>query len=322
MIVFGSGPIRIGQGIEFDYASVHCVWALKDAGYEVVIVNNNPETVSTDFDTADRLYFEPLTAEDVWNIIETEKPYGVVVAFGGQTAIKLTGFLDRMGVKLLGTPADSIDAAEDRERFDALLEELDIARPVGGTVMTETEAIEVAAVIGYPVLMRPSYVLGGQNMIIAFSDEDIHEYMAIILAQNIENPVLIDKYLMGTELEVDAICDGHEILIPGIMEHVERTGIHSGDSIAVYPAWNIDDDMREIIVESTTKLALALKTMGLVNIQYLICEGKLFVIEVNPRSSRTIPLYQQGHGRANGGAGYPVHGRRAALGHGLRHGAV
>jgi carbamoyl-phosphate synthase large subunit len=289
VIVFGSGPIRIGQGIEFDYASVHCVWALKEAGYEVVIVNNNPETVSTDFDTADRLYFEPLTTEDVWNIIETEKPYGVVVAFGGQTAIKLTAFLDEMGVKILGTSADSIDAAENRERFDALLEELQIARPVGGTVMTETEALEVANNIGYPVLMRPSYVLGGQNMIIAFSEEDIREYMAIILAQNIENPVLIDKYLMGTELEVDAICDGEDILIPGIMEHVERAGIHSGDSIAVYPAWNIDDDMREIIVNNTRKLALALKTVGLVNIQYLICDGRLYVIEVNPRSSRTIP---------------------------------
>lgn len=289
VIVFGSGPIRIGQGIEFDYASVHCVWALKEAGFEVVIVNNNPETVSTDFDTVDRLYFEPLTPEDVLNIIETEKPYGAVVAFGGQTAIKLTAFLDKKGVRILGTSADSIDAAEDRKRFDALLEELGIDRPTGGTVMTETEALEVAKNIGYPVLMRPSYVLGGQNMIIAFSEEDIREYMAIILSQNIENPVLIDKYLMGTELEVDAICDGEEILIPGIMEHIERAGIHSGDSIAVYPAWNIDDDMREIIVDSTAKLALSLKTVGLVNIQYLISDGKLYVIEVNPRSSRTIP---------------------------------
>ncbi len=289
VIVFGSGPIRIGQGIEFDYASVHCVWALKDAGYDVVIVNNNPETVSTDFDTADRLYFEPLTPEDVGNIIETEQPYGVVVAFGGQTAIKLTAYLDKLGVKILGTSADSIDAAEDRERFDALLEQLGIARPIGDTVMTETEALAAAQKIGYPVLMRPSYVLGGQNMIIAWNDEDIHEYMAIILLQGIENPVLIDKYLMGTELEVDAICDGEEILIPGIMEHVERAGIHSGDSIAVYPAWNIDDDMREIIVDSTAKLALALKTVGLVNIQYLIANGELYVIEVNPRSSRTIP---------------------------------
>ena len=322
VIVFGSGPIRIGQGIEFDYASVHCVWALKDAGFEVVIVNNNPETVSTDFDTADRLYFEPLTTEDVWNIIQTEKPFGAVVAFGGQTAIKLTAFLDKMGVNILGTSADSIDAAEDRERFDALLEELGIARPVGDTVMTEAEALVVAQKIGYPVLMRPSYVLGGQNMIIAFSEEDIREYMAIILAQNIENPVLIDKYLMGTELEVDAICDGREILIPGIMEHVERTGIHSGDSIAVYPAWNIDDDMREIIVDSTAKLALALKTVGLVNIQYLICDGKLFVIEVNPRSSRDNSLYQQGHRRSDGGAGHALHGRRKARRYGLRDGAV
>ncbi len=289
VIVFGSGPIRIGQGIEFDYASVHCVWALKEAGYEVVIVNNNPETVSTDFDTADRLYFEPLTNEDVWNIIETEKPYGVVVAFGGQTAIKLTSFLDKRGVKILGTCADSIDAAEDRERFDELLEKHHIARAEGDTVMTEAEALEVANRIGYPVLMRPSYVLGGQNMIIAFTDDDIKEYMSIILAQNIENPVLIDKYLMGTELEVDAICDGEDILIPGIMEHIERTGVHSGDSIAVYPAWNINDDMRETIIDSTRRLAVELKTYGLVNIQYLIQDGKLYVIEVNPRSSRTVP---------------------------------
>ena len=289
IIVFGSGPIRIGQGIEFDYASVHCVWALKQAGCEVVIVNNNPETVSTDFDTADRLYFEPLTPEDVGNILDTEKPYGVVVAFGGQTAIKLTAYLDKRGERILGTSADSIDAAEDRERFDELLEKLQIARPKGDTVMTVEGALETAERIGYPVLMRPSYVLGGQNMIIAFSEADIREYMDIILAQNIENPVLIDKYLMGTELEVDAICDGKDILIPGIMEHVERTGIHSGDSIAVYPAWNIDDEMREIIVDSTKKLAVSLDTVGLVNIQYLICEGRLYVIEVNPRSSRTVP---------------------------------
>ncbi len=289
VIVFGSGPIRIGQGIEFDYASVHCVWALKQAGYEVVIVNNNPETVSTDFDTADRLYFEPLTDEDVMGIIQTEQPYGVVVAFGGQTAIKLTKFLSQSGVRILGTSADSIDRAEDRERFDELLEEHHIKRPQGFTVMTTDEALEVANRIGYPVLMRPSYVLGGQNMIIAFNDDDIKEYMAIILAQNIENPVLIDKYLMGIELEVDAICDGEDILIPGIMEHVERTGIHSGDSIAVYPAWNINDEMIAKIIQSSKNLAISLQTQGLINIQYLIYENELYVIEVNPRSSRTIP---------------------------------
>ncbi len=289
VIVFGAGPIRIGQGIEFDYASVHCVWALKEAGFDVVIANNNPETVSTDFDTADRLYFEPLTPEDVKGILEVEKPYSAVVAFGGQTAIKLTKFLDSEGVRILGTPADSIDAAEDRERFDELLAQLQIPRPDGLTVMTEQEALDAAEKVGYPVLMRPSYVLGGQNMIIAFSPEDIKEYMSIILSHGIENPVLIDKYLMGIELEVDAICDGEDILVPGIMEHIERTGIHSGDSIAVYPAWNIDDDMTKTIIEDTKKLAVALKTVGLVNIQYLICEGKLYVIEVNPRSSRTVP---------------------------------
>ena len=289
VIVFGSGPIRIGQGIEFDYASVHCVWALKKAGFDVVIVNNNPETVSTDFDTADRLYFEPLTTEDVMGIIKTEKPYGVVVAFGGQTAIKLTKFLSDNNVNILGTSYDAIDMAEDRERFDELLEKYHIKRPRGVTVMTTEEALEVADTIGYPVLLRPSYVLGGQNMIIAFNEADVKEYMAIILAQNIENPILIDKYLQGTEIEVDAICDGEDILIPGIMEHVERAGVHSGDSIAVYPAWNISDEMTEIIVESSRNLAIELRTKGLVNIQYLIYNNELYVIEVNPRSSRTIP---------------------------------
>lgn len=289
IMVLGSGPIRIGQGIEFDYASVHCVWALKKAGYDVVIVNNNPETVSTDFDTADRLYFEPLTAEDVMGIIKTEKPFGVVVAFGGQTAIKLTKFLNDSGIRILGTSADAIDMAEDRERFDELLEKYNIKRPKGVTVMTTEEALEAAEKIGYPVLLRPSYVLGGQNMIIAFNEADVKEYMAIILAQNIENPILIDKYLSGTEIEVDAICDGEDILIPGIMEHIERAGVHSGDSIAVYPAWNISDKMTKIIVESSKNLAISLNTKGLVNIQYLIYNDDLYVIEVNPRSSRTIP---------------------------------
>ena len=289
VIVFGSGPIRIGQGIEFDYASVHCVWALKQAGFDVVIINNNPETVSTDFDTADRLYFEPLTAEDVMGIINVEKPFGVVVAFGGQTAIKLTKFLSESGVNILGTSYDAIDMAEDRERFDELLEKYHIKRPRGVTVMTTEEALDVAETIGYPVLLRPSYVLGGQNMIIAFNEEDVKEYMAIILAQNIENPILIDKYLQGTEIEVDAICDGKDILIPGIMEHIERAGVHSGDSIAVYPAWNLSDEMTQIIVESSRNLAIELQTKGLVNIQYLIYNNELYVIEVNPRSSRTIP---------------------------------
>ena len=289
VVVLGSGPIRIGQGIEFDYASVQCVWTLKKAGYEVVIINNNPETVSTDFDTADRLYFEPLTPEDVMNVIRTENPIGVVVAFGGGTAIKLTNFLVSQGVNILGTPADSIDMAEDWERFDELLERLHIQRPKGDTVMNTEEALAAANRLGYPVLMRPSYVLGGQNMIIAFSDADIKEYMKIILSHNIENPVLIDKYLMGVEIEVDAICDGEDILIPGIMEHIERAGIHSGDSIAVYPAWNVSGRLKEQLIDFTRQLALAMKTQGLVNIQYVIYHSKIYVIEVNPRASRTVP---------------------------------
>ncbi len=289
VIVFGSGPIRIGQGIEFDYASVHCVWALKAKGYEVVIVNNNPETVSTDFDTADRLYFEPLSNEDVLSIINTEKPDGVVVAFGGQTAIKLTKMLREKNIPIMGTQAEYIDMAEDRERFDELLEELEIKRPRGYTVMTKEEAIKVAGEIGYPALLRPSYVLGGQNMEICYSEADVSQYMDVILAQKIENPVLVDKYLMGTEIEVDAICDGEDILIPGVMEHIERTGIHSGDSIAVYPSWNISDEMIDRIVDCSRRLALSLHTVGLVNIQYLIYHGELYVIEVNPRSSRTVP---------------------------------
>ena len=293
IVVLGSGPIRIGQGIEFDYASVKCVQALKALGYQVAIINNNPETVSTDFDTADRLYFEPLTPEDVMNVLAVEKPLGVVVAFGGGTAIKLAKFLDSQGIKILGTSADAIDLAEDRERFEELCEKLHINRPRGLTVFTEAQALEAAEKITYPILMRPSYVLGGQNMIIARSPADVKEYMAIILKQKIENPVLIDKYMEGQELEVDCICDGEDVLIPGIMEHVERTGIHSGDSIAVYPG-SFDKYMEDIIVRQSRDLALALGTKGLVNIQYLIYRDQkgqkdLYIIEANPRSSRTVP---------------------------------
>lgn len=289
IIVLGSGPIRIGQGIEFDYSSVHCVWTLKELGYEVILINNNPETVSTDFDTGDRLYFEPLTEEDVMNIIKAENPIGVVVAFGGQTAIKLTKFLDDNGITILGTSAESIDVAEDRERFDALLERFGIFRPKGESVMSLEQALAAANRLEYPVLLRPSYVIGGQNMTIAYTDDDVCQYMDIILAQGIENPVLVDKYMMGTELEVDCISDGKDVLIPGIMEHIERAGVHSGDSIAVYPPYNLNDMMLEKVCDISQKLALSLGTKGLVNIQYLIYQNELYVIEVNPRASRTIP---------------------------------
>ncbi len=289
VIVLGSGPIRIGQGIEFDYSSVHCVWTLREMGYGVVIINNNPETVSTDYDTADRLYFEPLCPEDVMNIIAVEKPIGVVVAFGGQTAIKLTKFLDEHGVRILGTSAESIDIAEDRERFDKLLENFGIRRPRGMAVRTLEEAISAAEELGYPVLLRPSYVIGGQNMTISRTKEHTVAYMEKILAGGIENPVLIDQYLPGIELEVDVISDGQDVLIPGIMEHIERAGIHSGDSIAVYPPYNLNDVFLRKICDCSEKLALALGTKGLVNIQYLIYDNELYVIEVNPRASRTVP---------------------------------
>lgn len=289
ILVFGSGPIRIGQGIEFDYCSVHCVWALKEEGYEAIIANNNPETVSTDFDTSDRLYFDPLTPEDVDSILETEKPWGAIVQFGGQTAIGLTKHLEAAGVNILGTSAKSIDEAEDRESFDALLAKCDIPRPEGKTVFQLSDALAAARELQYPVLLRPSYVLGGQNMIIAYSDADVEEYMNIILANGIENPVLIDKYMMGIEVEVDAICDGTDYLIPGIMEHIERAGIHSGDSISVYPAQRLTEENKKTIIEYTGRLAKALHVIGLVNIQYVIYNGEVYVIEVNPRSSRTVP---------------------------------
>ena len=289
VLVVGSGPIRIGQGIEFDYCSVHSVWGLKEEGYETIIANNNPETVSTDFDTADKLYFEPLTAEDVESIIETEKVDGVIVQFGGQTAIKLTKALDEMGVKIFGTEPYYIDAAEDREKFDEVLEEIGIPRPEGKTVFTLEEALAAANELKYPVLVRPSYVLGGQGMQIAFSDKDVTEFMEIINRVKQEHPILVDKYMMGKEIEVDAICDGEDILIPGIMEHLERAGVHSGDSISVYPSLSISDKLKEKIVDYTRKLAKALHVIGLVNIQYVYYNHELYVIEVNPRSSRTVP---------------------------------
>lgn len=289
VVVLGSGPIRIGQGIEFDYSSVHCVRTLKETGYDVVIINNNPETVSTDYDTADRLYFEPLTPEDVLNVTEVEKPVGVVVAFGGQTAVNLTEYLADKGIPILGTSAEGIDTAEDREKFDALLGKLGISRPSGFAVNSLNEALEAAEKLGYPVLLRPSYVIGGQNMKIVRSAHEVRIYMERILSNGIDNPVLVDKYMEGTELEVDVISDGTDILIPGIMEHIERAGVHSGDSIAVYPPYNLNDMMTHRLAECSEKLALSLGTKGLVNIQYLICQNELYVIEVNPRASRTVP---------------------------------
>ncbi|MDE6635496.1 MAG: carbamoyl-phosphate synthase large subunit [Lachnospiraceae bacterium] len=289
VMVLGSGPIRIGQGVEFDYCSVHSVWAFAEKGYETIIVNNNPETVSTDFDVADKLYFEPLTPEDVENIVDIEKPDGAVVQFGGQTAIKLTEALLKMGVKILGTSAENVDAAEDRELFDEILEQCGIPRPAGKTVFTAPEAIEAANELGYPVLVRPSYVLGGQGMHIAISDHDIEEFISIINRHTQKHPILVDKYLKGKEIEVDAVCDGDDILIPGIMEHVERAGIHSGDSISVYPAQNISKTIQETLVEYTAKLAKSLHVIGLINIQFIVYRDEVYVIEVNPRSSRTVP---------------------------------
>lgn len=289
VVVLGSGPIRIGQGIEFDYCSVHCAFALKEAGYETVIINNNPETVSTDFDTSDRLYFEPLTPEEVGNVLELEKPAGVIVQFGGQTAIKLAKHVQDMGYRIIGTSLDSIDRAEDKKEFEALLESLNIRRPKARTARLEQQAVDAAAELGFPVLVRPSYVLGGQGMEIAYTQEDIREYMRIINRYKQEHPVLVDKYLTGIEIEVDAISDGKDVLIPGIMEHIERAGVHSGDSISVYPGRRVSEAQQQEIISITKKLALALDVRGIVNIQYVISGGKIYVIEVNPRSSRTVP---------------------------------
>ena len=289
VLVLGSGPIRIGQGIEFDFCSVHSTWAFSKEGYETIIVNNNPETVSTDFDIADKLYFEPLTPEDVESIVDIEKPDGAVVQFGGQTAIKLTESLMKMGVTILGPAAEDVDAAEDRELFDKILEECSIPRPAGHTVYTAEEAKEAAPKLGYPVLVRPSYVLGGQGMQIAISDQDVDEFIGIINQIAQEHPILVDKYIMGKEIEVDAICDGTDILIPGIMQHIERTGIHSGDSISVYPAQDLTEKNIETLVDYTEKLARALHVKGMINIQFIVDGDDVYIIEVNPRSSRTVP---------------------------------
>ncbi len=290
IVVLGSGPIRIGQGIEFDYCSVHSVWALQQEGYETVIINNNPETVSTDFDTSDRLYFEPLLPEDVLNILDKEKPEGVIVQFGGQTAINLAEPLAAAGIPIIGTSVENIDRAEDRDKFEILLEELNIPRPAGKTVTSAEQAIPAAQSIGYPVVVRPSYVLGGRAMEIVYNDSELEEYMRTAVKASPNHPVLVDKYLLGTEIEVDAISDGDDVLIPGIMEHIERAGVHSGDSIAVYPAQSISTAQRELIVDYTTRLAKALQVKGIINIQYVIFEDQLYVLEVNPRSSRTVPF--------------------------------
>ena len=289
VLVLGSGPIRIGQGIEFDYCSVHGVWSLKKAGYETIIVNNNPETVSTDFDIADKLYFEPLTAEDVENIVDVEKPYGAIVQFGGQTAIKLTKDLTEMGVKILGTQEVDMDRAEDRKEFDEALSHCGILRPKGSTIFTVEEAKKVANNLGYPVLVRPSYVLGGQGMAIAYDDKEIEEYVNEINEVAQEHPILVDKYILGKEVEVDAICDGEDILIPGIMEHLERAGVHSGDSISVYPTQTLDLKYEKEIINYTEKIAKELNVIGILNIQFIVSNDKVYIIEVNPRSSRTVP---------------------------------
>jgi carbamoyl-phosphate synthase large subunit len=290
IVVLGSGPIRIGQGIEFDYCSVHSAWALREEGIETIIINNNPETVSTDFDTSDRLYFEPLQVEDVLNIMDKEKPEGVIVQFGGQTAINLAEPLAKAGIPIIGTAVTDIDRAEDRDRFDKLLEELSIPRPPGRTVASADEALAVADHIGYPVVVRPSYVLGGRAMEIVYNDGELQEYMENAVLVSPSHPVLVDKYLLGKELEVDAISDGEDVLIPGIMEHIERAGIHSGDSIAVYPAQSTTEELKNHIVAYTTRLARALNVKGIINIQYVVFENKLYVLEVNPRSSRTVPF--------------------------------
>jgi carbamoyl-phosphate synthase large subunit len=290
VLVIGSGPIRIGQGVEFDYCSVHCVWALQEAGIKAIIVNNNPETVSTDFDTSDRLYFEPLVFEDVMNIIEEEKPEGVIVQFGGQTAINLAHPLNNVGVRILGTSNDSIDRAEDRDRFDALVEEIGIPRPPGKSVFTVVDAVKAADRVGYPVLVRPSYVLGGRAMEIVYNQEELEQYMATAAKVNREHPVLVDKYLLGKEIEVDAVADGKDVLIPGIMQHIERAGVHSGDSMAVFPAYDITPEIEAKVIDYTSRLALALKVKGMINIQFVEFQNELYVIEVNPRSSRTVPF--------------------------------